>query len=121
MRSADDEMRMMRMLAQMPPRTVQNEPRYQQFTSTDQLIVLNQQDPPEAHLMPMWHLDGVDWYDAPPPPRLHTHWAQTVGCLKLGEEIWRCPCGAITDEGWRGWTRSRSAPRVAPWRWWWKR
>jgi hypothetical protein len=121
MRDHTDEMRMMRVLADMPPAIVQNEPRYQQFTSDGgHRVVLHQQDRPEARRMPIWHLDGVDWCDAPPPPRLHTHWAQTVGYLRIGEEIWRCPCGAYGERG-GPWLRMGSAPRVAPWRWWWKR
>jgi hypothetical protein len=51
----------------------------------------------------MWNLDGLPWVDAPPPPRAgHRHVAQTVGYLGL-DEIWRCPCGAISRRGEFGW------------------
>lgn len=46
--------------------------------------------------LPLWHLDGVPWYDNEPPTRWHTHWAQTRGVLS-GTCIERCPCGAIGD------------------------
>lgn len=51
----------------------------------------------------MWNLDGLAWVDVPPPAQAgHRHVAQTVGSLGL-DEIWRCPCGAITRRGGDGW------------------
>jgi hypothetical protein len=44
------------------------------------------------------HLDGIDWYDAPPPPVRHTCWAQTKGWVDL-REIFRCACGAASYDG----------------------
>ena len=44
------------------------------------------------------HLDGIDWYNAPPPPRKHTCWAQTKGWVDL-HQIFRCACGAASYDG----------------------
>ena len=46
----------------------------------------------------VWHLDGIDWYNAPPPPRKHTCWAQTKGWVDL-HQIFRCACGAASYDG----------------------
>jgi len=40
------------------------------------------------------HLSGVDWVDAPLPPRRHKCWTQTRGFI-LGDVVHRCACGAI--------------------------
>ena len=46
------------------------------------------------------HVDGVAWYEAPPPPAKHEHWAQTTGTTAFGLElVERCPCGAIRTLG----------------------
>jgi hypothetical protein len=51
----------------------------------------------------IWHLDGVDWFDAPAPvQRGHEHWAQTAGWLGL-DLVCRCPCSAITRRYPDGW------------------
>lgn len=44
------------------------------------------------------HLDGVAWYDAPLPPRIHRHRAQTKGF-----DAERCACGAIRLYGFGPW------------------
>jgi len=90
-------------LAKTPPSTVRAEPRYQQLDGRKFLIIIPPEADPGPSPMPLWNLDGVEWSEAPPPPKRHEHWAQTVACLKPGEEVWRCPCGAITDEGHDGW------------------
>jgi hypothetical protein len=43
----------------------------------------------------IWHLDGMDWYKAPPPPRKHACWAQTKGWVDL-HQVFRCACGAVS-------------------------
>lgn len=51
----------------------------------------------------LWHLNGADWNDPPPPPRWHRHWAQTVGVTSSGE-LWKCACGAVRlgpKDSWR--------------------
>jgi hypothetical protein len=35
------------------------------------------------------HKDGIPWHDAPAPPRMHSHWAQTTS-----NRLDRCACGA---------------------------
>lgn len=39
------------------------------------------------------HLDGVAWYDAPVPPRLHRCWPQTIGTINYFDTVERCACG----------------------------
>lgn len=56
------------------------------------------------------HLDGVPWYEAPIPSRLHHCWAQTRA-LDEGVRIERCPCAAIRLDG-DGWVeRNNRKPR----------
>lgn len=116
---------LMRMLATMPPAIVTAEPRYQQrvFHSEDFLIAHDDHHREESRAMPLWNLDGVAWVEAAPPPLWHRHWAQTVALLWLGEEMWRCPCGAHGAPH-RPWIHlSRDAARRRPWvaRWWRRR
>ena len=92
----------MELLAGMPPPIVRGEPRYQQWAGdrriADAIAVTLGADgevPVRRPSLPIWHLDGVDWHRAPAPPKQHEHWAQTVGHLHIGEEVWRCPCGAM--------------------------
>lgn len=42
----------------------------------------------------MEHLDGVDWYHAPKPPKKHACTAQTRGMVNF-EYVERCACSAI--------------------------
>ena len=75
---------------------------------------------PETGLLDLWmhdqpdgHRDGIPWYQAPIPRRLH--WCQpwttgTVGPIDVG----RCACGAIlTTPGEEGWTARNSRRRSA--------
>jgi hypothetical protein len=116
---------MARLLASSPPRIVQAEPRYQQFDGQKYLIVIPPEVEPGSSPMPLWHLDGIEWFEAPAPPKRHQHWAQTVACLKPGQEVWRCPCGAITDEHEDGWIPNGDAwvgvENNTPKRHWWQR
>lgn len=78
------------------PTIVVSDPRYQQqcgsslfargFDEQGNLIR-------DESSLPLWHLDGIGWYDTAAPPRRHKHWAQTVGLVDH-EEVWRCACGA---------------------------
>jgi hypothetical protein len=75
------------------PSIVQAEPRYQQKMSWPLTYKAHLGEPQEQ---PFWNLDGKDWYEAEAPPRVHQHWAQSVGQLDGPfDEVWRCPCGAI--------------------------
>lgn len=53
------------------------------------------------------HLDGIDWTEAPIPPRFHRCWPQTSG---MG--VQRCACGAI-GRGFGPWMEKNS--RRGPW------
>jgi hypothetical protein len=120
------------LLARMPPEIVKAEPRYRQKMIGDEWAgtpdIPQWMKPREPSPMPIWHLDGVDWYKAPPPPKRHEHWAQTVGCLKFGDEMWRCPCASMGGPARPGrggqiiWVHL-DEPRVAaaPRRRWWRR
>jgi hypothetical protein len=44
------------------------------------------------------HLHGVDWDDAPQPPRRHACWPQSRAVLGGGMRAERCACGAYRDE-----------------------
>ena len=54
--------------------------------------------------------DGLWWYEVPPPPKRHEHWAQTTG-VTLTQTVRRCPCGAFDSPF--GWVYL-DPPRVAP-------
>lgn len=41
-----------------------------------------------------WALDGVWWFQVPPPPAEHEHFAQNIGWIRL-ELVRRCACGAL--------------------------
>ena len=42
------------------------------------------------------HIDGVQWFDAPAPPRQHDCWAQTSAYDVFGALVAeRCACGAV--------------------------
>ncbi|MCW2300614.1 hypothetical protein [Rhodococcus erythropolis] len=41
------------------------------------------------------HRDGIEWHQAPVPPRWHRCKAQTRGWMNLFTYIERCACGAI--------------------------
>jgi hypothetical protein len=58
------------------------------------------------------HLNGVDWFAAPVPPRLHACWPQTRA--RLNGELWdRCACGAFRLGGRRPWIeRNTRRPRT---------
>lgn len=56
------------------------------------------------------HLDGVPWWEAPAPPAGHRHWVQTWAWIG-GEQVERCPCGAMRFEG--GPWAADPRPRVA--------
>jgi hypothetical protein len=76
-------------------------------------------EPFELHLPTVWHLDGIPWWQASPPPRRHRHWPQSVGDLDaLDGETWRCPCGAFGRPagGWVLLDRARIRPTI--WRRW---
>lgn len=46
------------------------------------------------------HKDGIWWFDAPIPRRIHKCWAQTTAYDILGlREVERCACGAIRMDG----------------------
>lgn len=64
----------------------------------------------EPEWLPVWHVDGVPWHQAPKPWRWHLHRAHTVG-VHQREEVWRCRCGAYGAPGKR-W-RIEHALRVA--------
>ena len=58
-------------------------------------------DPPPRHRVQipvetLKHVDGVQWLDAPAPPRRHDCWAQTSAYDVFGMLIAeRCACGAV--------------------------
>ena len=56
----------------------------------------------EGQALPgVWHLDGIDWYDAPAPRRWHRCRAQTKGrdILPGGNGwVYRCACGATSED-----------------------
>ena len=59
------------------------------------------------------HRDGVDWFDAPKPFRVHKHRWQTRAVVD-GEIVERCRCGAFGD-GEGHWMMLRpDKPRVWP-------
>lgn len=122
MRDFKAERLMADLLASMPPGIVRAEPRYQQFDGRKFLSAIPLEADHGPSPMPVWHLDGIEWFEALPPPKRHEHWAQTVACLKIGQEVWRCPCGAITYEGDVGWIPNGEA-RVGntPMRRWWQK
>ena len=66
--------------------------------------------------LPIWHRDGIRWFEAEPPTLWHTHWAQTCGRLS-GTYIERCPCGAI-GEGAGVWIRLDPPRRPMSTTWW---
>ena len=45
------------------------------------------------------HLDGVGWFDAPLPPRFHRCRPQTRAWTGYVDRVYRCPCGAISEDG----------------------
>lgn len=59
-------------------------------------------------------LGGIDWWEAPGPPKDHTCWIQTEAWIGL-TLVLRCACGAISDNG-TYWTErnSREAPTPEP-------
>jgi hypothetical protein len=65
-----------------------------------------------VNIVSIEHLDGVPWWEAPPPPREHEHWAQTTGTLQVFEQVERCPCGAIRSNIRPNWVLL-DPPRVA--------
>lgn len=56
------------------------------------------------------NLDGVPWYDAPVPRRLHRCFAQTIGnesdLIGVVRTIERCACGSISIVDWRDLNRA---------------
>lgn len=44
----------------------------------------------------MKHKDGIEWFDAPLPPRLHKCFAQTEGWIGF-DQVLRCACGAMRN------------------------
>lgn len=60
---------------------------------------------PELH-----HLDGVPWFEAPIPRRLHRCRVQTDGWVGL-HQVQRCACGAIRAG--RRWRERNSRQRPA--------
>lgn len=69
------------------------------------------------------HLDGVDWFDAPPPPRWHKCVAQTRGWM-LGGFIERCACGGARlhrPGPWLDRNERIHQPFIARWRKWARR
>lgn len=48
------------------------------------------------------HLNGVDWFDATPPPRRHSCSPQSRGWM-AGAYVERCACGALRMD------------RIGPW------
>lgn len=93
------------------PTIVRGDPRYQQ-EATRAVFATHLTIPSEP--VPIWHLSGVAWHDAPSPFILHRHWAQTVGIVS-GDEVWRCPCGAHGGPYDRWVLLDR---RDVSWRWW---
>lgn len=75
------------------------------------------------------HLDGVPWWEAPPPPRQHEHTPQTRGARSGNITfIERCACGAVRLDRVGPWVygseREEQDPRVQPEpvrRKWWRR
>lgn len=56
------------------------------------------------------HVDGVAWYDAPLPPRLHRCQTQTSGWLRILTKVERCACGAMRVDG-NGWANKNERRR----------
>ena len=61
--------------------------------------------------MDIVHKDGISWYKAEVPAQLHTCWAQTEGWIGL-KPVYRCACGAISDDG-KFWVERNSRVRRA--------
>lgn len=59
------------------------------------------------------HLDGVPWFEAPIPSRMHRCWPQTIAWLGL-DQIFRCPCGALRNTRFQGWLECNSRKRGEP-------
>jgi hypothetical protein len=51
---------------------------------------------------PLRHFDGVPWWEAPIPRRVHRCRPQTRGTIG-GDSVERCACGAIRQPGWSSW------------------
>lgn len=45
------------------------------------------------------HVDGVPWYEAKMPPRLHFCKAQSTAWMDLFTLVERCACGALRRDG----------------------
>jgi hypothetical protein len=69
-------------------------------------------EPPVSDDIKVEHLNAIPWDEAPPPPRLHGHWAQTRARVHT-ERVERCACGAIRIRG-LAWMPERQ-PRVRGW------
>jgi hypothetical protein len=44
------------------------------------------------------HRNGIDWFDAPTPPRSHECFVQTSAWIGF-DQVQRCACGAIRNPG----------------------
>lgn len=54
-------------------------------------------------------LNGVDWWEADPPPRLHHCWPQSRMWSRR-ELVERCACGALRFDGTRPWIDRNTNP-----------
>jgi hypothetical protein len=52
----------------------------------------------DVRMLPIWHLDGVDWLTARLPRRWHRCTPQSVGFTGL-DRIHRCACGVMSFDG----------------------
>jgi hypothetical protein len=59
------------------------------------------------------HRDGIDWWEAPAPPRTHDHEWQTRAVVD-GEVVERCRCGAFGDGEGDWMMLPPDKPRVIP-------
>lgn len=57
------------------------------------------------------HRDGIDWFHAPIPRRLHRCTAWTVGWFNWFSKVERCACGAIRHDGRGHWAERNSRRR----------
>jgi len=54
------------------------------------------------------HLNGIPWFEAPIPRRLHHCRIQTRGWINYLAKIERCACGAIRMNNDKGWSDKNS-------------
>jgi hypothetical protein len=65
-----------------------------------------------ANPLPVFHLEGVPWHEAPIPPHWHRCSAQTKGTINHFTEVERCACGAVRFDGYGRWIEKNQRRRV---------